>query len=180
MRRRRALAAVAAPVWAGAAGCLERVADATSDLSGGAGNTGGDGDGGSDGDGNGTDAGENDEAIGAGSPLIDESLRTVQALPDPDGAWDRRDVSALATDGTDAIEGTGATYVHSEEGEYLVHVIIWPAPTTASERANRAYAEWDQAVARGDATLACDGPSAGTAGALLRTSSELDDLNLEP
>ena len=181
MRRRRALATLTASVWVGLAGCLEGVADATGDSGGDDGDDGSDLGGDSAAPADGTDTGGDtegdEEAIGADSPLIDESLRTVQELPAPGGAWDRRDVSALAIDGTDAVEGTGATYVSPEDAEYLVHVVIWPDAAAAREQASDTYSEWDRAVATGDLTLACDGPSAERAAALLSTSSSIETVD---
>jgi len=84
---------------------------------------------------------------GSGSPLIDESLRTVQALPEPGAGWERERPSPLAIDGTAAEEGTGAEYVAPDGESYLVHVIVWPDADVAAERAADTYAEWDAAVA---------------------------------
>jgi hypothetical protein len=144
MRRRRILAAVGGSAVLGLAASARVVADAIADES------------------------------GSGSPLIDESLRTVQALPEPGAGWERERPSPLAIDGTVAEEGTGAEYVAPDGESYLVHVIVWPDANVAAERAADTYAEWDAAVAHEALTFACNGPSAEDAAGLLATSPTLD------
>ena len=145
MRRRRILAAVGGAAVLGLAASARVVTDAIADDS------------------------------ESGSPLIDDDLRTVQALPEPGAGWERERPSPLAIDGTAAEEGTGADYIAPDGESYLVHVTVWPDGDVAAERAADTYAEWDAAVAHEALTFACNGPSAEDAAALLATSPALDD-----
>lgn len=108
------------------------------------------------------------------APVVDEDLRTVRALPDPGDGWERSRPAALAIGGTDAVEGTGADYVSPDGESSLVHVVAWPDADVAAERTEDDYAEWDRAIAHGELTFACDGPSRAAATALLATSPVLE------
>ena len=109
------------------------------------------------------------------SPVVDTDLRTVRALPEPGDGWERGRPSALAIDGMVAEEGTGAEYVAPDGDSFLVHVVAWPDAGVAAERAADDYAEWDRAIAHGELTFACEGPSHADATVLIATSPVLDE-----
>lgn len=116
-----------------------------------------------------------EDGSGSSAPVVDPDLRTVRALPEPGDDWEQSRPTALAIDGTDAEEGTGAEYVSPDGESALVHVVAWPDADVAAERVAEDYAEWNRAIAHGALTFACDGPSRAGATALLATSPVLDE-----